>query len=232
MTNVLAFEGVGRSFGSGHTAVSALRDVDLRVQAGELMLVMGPSGSGKSTLLLLAGVLDRPTAGTVSIKGQSTSDMSASVRAAIRRRRVGYVFQQYNLLPQLTAVENVALPMELDGVAATEARRAGHEALDAMGLAGLAMKFPDSLSGGEQQRVAIARGLVGSRELLLADEPTGALDSAAAAVVMEILRRRCEEGAAVVVVSHNEAHARYADTTVQLHDGAVVGTGADAFAAQ
>lgn len=218
---ILQFEAATRTFGVGRTAVTALRAVDLRLQRGELLVVMGPSGSGKSTLLHLAGGLDTPSDGVVSVHGRATSAMSARERAAMRRRTVGYVFQQYNLLPQLTALENVSLPLELDGMKAAVAGRAAAEMLGALGLSAVEQQFPDTLSGGEQQRVAIGRALVGDRSILLADEPTGALDSDTAAVVMRSIRERCNGGAAAIVVTHNPLHARYGDRTIHLRDGEV-----------
>jgi putative ABC transport system ATP-binding protein len=171
MPAVLEIEQVARTYGSGHTQVTALDGVSLAVQPGELVAVMGPSGAGKSTLLHLAGGLDRPTGGTVRVAGTDLGHLSRAGLAALRRRRVGYVFQELNLIAALTAAENVALPRELDGVRARTARGEALASLELVGLAGLAGTFPDQLSGGEQQRVAIARALVGQRPLLLADEP-------------------------------------------------------------
>ncbi|SDX67559.1 putative ABC transport system ATP-binding protein [Modestobacter sp. DSM 44400] len=172
--------------------MTALRAVDLTVCAGELVAVMGPSGSGKSTLLHIAGGLDTPTAGSVEVEGRDLAELSAAGSAAARRRSAGYVFQDLNLLPTLTAAENVALPRELDGVRARQARREARQALEEVGVDELADRFPDELSGGQQQRVAIARALVGPRRLLLADEPTGALDSTTGEEVLRVLRARCE----------------------------------------
>jgi putative ABC transport system ATP-binding protein len=157
--------------------VVSLADVSLTLDAGELLAVMGPSGSGKSTLLALAGGLDQPTSGTVLIDGADLGSLSVAQRATLRRHEIGYVFQQYNLIDGLTAAENVALPLELDGSGRRAAMATAVEALDDVGLADVAGRFPSELSGGEQQRVAIARAVVGTRSLLLADEPTGALDS-------------------------------------------------------
>src|SRR5204863_198349 len=155
----------------------ALRDIDLSVDAGTMVAVMGPSGSGKSTLLTIAGSLEDLSTGEVRVCGQELSALSRNAKARLRRRSIGYVFQDFNLLPGLTAAENVTLPLELDGVSARKARTAGLQALDELGLADRAASFPDQLSGGERQRVAIARAVVGERQLLLADEPSGALDS-------------------------------------------------------
>lgn len=213
---------VTRVHGSGVTAVHALREVSLEVWPGELVAVMGPSGSGKSTLLNLAGALDRPTSGQVEIAGEDVGALTADELAALRRRRVGMVFQDYNLIPALTAAENIALPLELDGASVAEARGQAFEALVMVGLDGLADRFPDQLSGGQQQRVALARALVGPRRLVLADEPTGALDSVTGGEVLELLRARCDAGAAGLLVTHEPRHAAWADRVVYLRDGVVV----------
>jgi putative ABC transport system ATP-binding protein len=217
----------GRTHGSGHTAVDALREVTLAVAPGELVAVMGPSGSGKSTLLTLAGGLDRPTRGEVVVLGQELSRLPTEDLARLRRRAIGYVFQELNLLPGLTAIENVSLPLELDGTRVGKARDAALVALERVGLADLAERFPEDLSGGEQQRVAIARAVVGERQLLLADEPTGALDTVTGEVVLRLLRGICDDhGAAGVLVTHEAGHAAWADRVVFLRDGTIVdGTG-------
>ncbi len=219
---VLVLSGVTREHRQGDAVVQALRGVDLSVSAGELVAVMGPSGSGKSTLLHLAGGLDTPTAGRVLVEGRDLAGLSRSQVAVVRRRSVGYVFQDLNLLPSLTALENVALPLELDGVRGGLARRTARAALEEVGVGALAGRFPDEMSGGQQQRVAIARALVGPRRLLLADEPTGALDSATGEEVLRVLRERCEAGAAGVLVTHDARHAAWADRVVFLRDGVVV----------
>jgi putative ABC transport system ATP-binding protein len=220
---VLHLDGVTRTFGSGHTAVDALRGVTLTVAPGELVAIMGPSGSGKSTLLTIAGGLDQPTRGEILVLGQPLSGLGHEALAALRRRTVGYVFQELNLLPGLTAAENVSLPLELDGVRPAPAREAAVATLERVGLADLADRFPDDLSGGEQQRVAIARAVVGERRLLLADEPTGALDSITGETVLRLLRTACDDGGtAGVLVTHDAGHAAWADRVVFLRDGAVV----------
>jgi putative ABC transport system ATP-binding protein len=220
--SVLELRDVRRVHGRGDTAVHALRGVSLGVEPGELVAVMGPSGSGKSTLLNLAGGLDQPTAGAVLVEGTDLGGLSRAELAAVRRRSVGYVFQEFNLIPALTAAENVALPRELDGVRQREARREATAALDEVGLSELADRFPDELSGGQRQRVAIARALVGSRRLVLADEPTGALDSHTGEWVLRLLRSRCDAGAAGVLVTHEARHAAWADRVAFLRDGAMV----------
>jgi len=217
---VLELDDVTRIHGSGATAVHALRGVSLSVAAGELVAVMGPSGSGKSTLLNVAGGLDTVTTGSVRVEGVDLASLSRADLAAVRRRSAGYVFQDLNLIPTLTAVENVALPLELDGRRRT--RHGALAALEEVGVADLADRYPDEMSGGQQQRVAIARALVGERRLVLADEPTGALDSETGEAVLALLRRRVDAGAAGVLVTHESRHAAWADRVVYLRDGAIV----------
>jgi putative ABC transport system ATP-binding protein len=219
---VLELEDVERVHGLGDTAVHALRGVSLGVLPGELVAVMGPSGSGKSTLLNLAGGLDQPTGGIVNVEGIDLGSLSRAELAALRRRSVGYVFQEFNLIPALTAAENVALPRELDGVRPREARREAFDALEEVGLDDVADRFPDELSGGQRQRIAIARALVGPRRLVLADEPTGALDSQTGELVLRLLRARCDAGASGVLVTHEARHAAWANRVVFLRDGAMV----------
>jgi putative ABC transport system ATP-binding protein len=221
---VLELQNLTRVHGTGATEVHALRGVDLAVYPGELMAVMGPSGSGKSTLLTIAGGLDTPSSGRVLVEGTDITAISRRALAALRRRSIGYVFQDYNLIPALTAAENIALPRELDGVSARRARREALAALTEMGLDAVADRFPDEMSGGQQQRVAIARALVGDRRLVLADEPTGALDSETGEAVLSLLRARCDAGAAGVLVTHEPRFAAWADRVVFLRDGAVTDT--------
>ena len=221
---VLELRNVTRIHGKGEVAVHALRGVSLQVRAGELVAVMGPSGSGKSTLLNLAGGLDAPTSGEVVVEGVVLGRLNRRELAAVRRRRVGYVFQDLNLLPSLTAAENVGLPLELDGVRLRQVRATALAALEEVGLAHLAHRFPDEMSGGQQQRVAIARALVGDRRLILADEPTGALDSQTGEAVLKLLRARVDAGAAGVLVTHEARHAAWADRVIFLRDGTIVDT--------
>jgi putative ABC transport system ATP-binding protein len=222
--SVLELREVHRTHGSGATAVHALSGVTLTVGAGELVAVMGPSGSGKSTLLNLAGGLDRPTRGEVAVDGTVLGRCSRRALAALRRRRIGYVFQDLNLLASLTAAENVALPLELDGMRVGKARRLALAALAEVDLEGHDARFPDELSGGQQQRVAIARALVGQRQLVLADEPTGALDSHTGEAVLRLLRSKVDGGAAGVLVTHDARLAAWADRVVFLRDGVIVDT--------
>ncbi len=222
--SVLELRQVVRIHGRGPTAVHALRGISLTVAPGEFVAVMGPSGSGKSTLLNLAGGLDSPTTGEVIVEGAVLGQLNRRELAAVRRRRVGYVFQDLNLLPSLTAAENVALPLELDGMSLRQTRKFAITALTEVGLVDLAQRFPDEMSGGQQQRVAIARALVGDRRLVLADEPTGALDSQTGEAVLKLLRARVDAGAAGVLVTHEARHAAWADRVVFLRDGEIVDT--------
>ncbi|GAA0669815.1 ABC transporter ATP-binding protein [Kitasatospora atroaurantiaca] len=219
---VLHLEHVTRVHGQGAAEVHALRGVDLKVRPGELVAVMGPSGSGKSTLLTLAGGLDSPTTGQVLVEGVALGGLSRKKQAQVRRRAIGYVFQDYNLIPALTAAENIALPRELDGISSRAARREAITALEELGIVELADRFPDDMSGGQQQRVAIARALIGDRRLVLADEPTGALDSTTGEAVLAVLRARCDAGAAAMMVTHEARHAAWADRVVFLRDGRMV----------
>ena len=222
MTAALELREVSKAYGTGPQVVHALVDVELRVDVGELVAVMGPSGSGKSTLLTIAGSLEEPTTGQVLIAGSALSSLSRNDRARLRRRSVGYVFQDFNLLAGLTAVENASLPLELDGDRQKAARSAGLAALDELGLADKADRFPDELSGGERQRVAIARAIVGERHLLLADEPTGALDTVNGEAVMRLLRAACKKGFAGGIATNDEKLSLWSDRVVFLRDGRVV----------
>jgi putative ABC transport system ATP-binding protein len=213
----------GRVFGSGHLRVVALDDVSLRVSVGEFVAVMGPSGSGKSTLLRLAGGLDRPTSGRVLLAGRDLAGLDEAGLAQALRRQIGFIFQETNLLTSLTAAENVALALELDGVRPKAAMAGARGLLDSLGLAAIGSRFPGQLSGGEQQRVTIARAVAGGRSLLLADEPTGALDAITGESVMGLLRQRCAAGCAVVLATHNVRHAAWADRVMFLTDGRLAG---------
>ncbi|MCU1380830.1 MAG: transporter related protein [Acidimicrobiales bacterium] len=219
---MLELRHVSKVYGEGLTEVHALLEVNLAVARGELVAIMGPSGSGKSSLLTIAGSLEDPTSGDVVVGGASLQGMSRREKSRLRRRSIGFVFQDFNLLSGLTAAENVAMPLELDGTSARAARAAAMTALEYLGLADRAEHHPDDLSGGERQRVAIARAIVGERGLLLADEPTGALDSINSEAVMRLLRDITRRGAAGVVVTHDAQLASWADRVVFLRDGRVV----------
>jgi putative ABC transport system ATP-binding protein len=222
MTLALELQQVSKIYGSGPSEVRALEAVDLMVERGELVAIMGPSGSGKSTLLTIAGSLEEASSGQVLVDGVDLATISRSDRAMLRRRSIGYVFQDFNLLPGLSARENVTLPLELDGMSSKAARATAQEAMEELGVAGRADRYPDELSGGERQRVAIARAIVGERRLLLADEPTGALDSVNGEAVMRQLRAATKRGVAGVVVTHEAQLASWADRVAFLRDGHVV----------
>ncbi len=231
--SVLEMRGVSRTYGQGASEVHALYDVDLTVHAGEMVAVTGPSGSGKSTLLTIAGALEDATSGEVQVLGQDLSRLSGNAKARLRRRSIGYVFQDYNLLPGLTAAENVTLPLELDGVSMRRALLAALRALEELGLADRAGHFPDQLSGGERQRVALARAVAGEHQLLLADEPSGALDSANGESVMRLILDSCQRGMAAVVVTHDARLASLAHRVVSIKDGRITGqTGPDSMVAE
>lgn len=225
--NALELVGLTKVHGTGVNTFRALDNVSLTVGPGELVAVMGPSGSGKTTLLTIAGGLEAPTEGQVIVRGHDLASMTRDQRAALRRSSVGYIFQEFNLLSALTAVENVAMPLELDGCSSATARRLSMESLARVGLSDRANHFPDDLSGGERQRIAIARALVsrgqdGQHRLLLADEPTGSLDTVNGDAVMEVLRSACDEGASGVMVTHDARLASWSDRIVFLRDGVVV----------
>jgi len=235
MSPLLEAVGLERLHGTGDGAVAALRGVDLAVAAGEFVAVTGPSGCGKSTLLNLLGGLDRPTAGEVRLAGERLDDASEARRARLRRRELGFVFQFFNLIGNLTVADNVELPALLAGVPAREARRRGAELLGRLGLAEVRSRVPGDLSGGQQQRVAIARALVNRPSVLLADEPTGNLDTAATREVLAILQERHAEGQAIVLVTHDLRVASAAERIVRMRDGRIAGetalAGGDARAA-
>jgi putative ABC transport system ATP-binding protein len=220
---LLDMDRAGRVFGSGHLRVVGLDDVSLRVSVGEFVAVMGPSGSGKSTLLRLAGGLDRPTSGQVLLAGRDLAGLDEAGLAQALRRQIGFIFQETNLLASLTAAENVALALELDDVRPKAAMAGARGLLESLGLAAVGNRFPGQLSGGEQQQVTIARAVAGGRSLLLADEPTGALDAITGETVMRVLRQRCAAGCAVVLATHNVRHAAWADRVLFLADGRLAG---------
>ncbi len=219
--HLISLVGVRRTYGEVPREVVALDHVDFQVAPGEMVAIMGPSGSGKSTLLTIAGGLESPTQGSVHFAGKQLEQLSAKDLAEVRRRHIGFVFQGFNLLDGLTAAENVAAPLEIDGVGIGAARDEANRLLTSVGLGDRGDAFPDDLSGGERQRVAIARGLVGERRLLLADEPTGALDSQTGQGVLDLLRSACVGGRGVVVVTHDPNVAAWAHRVVTLRDGRV-----------
>ncbi|MEZ4633543.1 MAG: ABC transporter ATP-binding protein [Caldilineaceae bacterium] len=220
---IISTTNLTKIYGSGDTAVTALRGINLRLGEGEFVAVMGPSGCGKSTLLHLIGGLDRPTSGDVTLAGQSIAALDDDALTAVRRRQIGFIFQFYNLLPVLNATENAALPMILDGVKPAEARAKATEWLKRMGLEARLNHRPNQLSGGQQQRVAIARALVTEPALILADEPTGNLDSAAGTEIAALLKQiTAEWGRTVLMVTHDPRIAAYADRIIFLKDGTIV----------
>ena len=219
---LITLRGIQKTYGAGDNRVEALKGVDLDVAAGELVAIMGASGSGKSTLLAIAGGLEKPNAGQAFVSGLDLYASPSAEIARLRRQTIGYVFQDFNLIPALNAIENVALPLELDGVSRVVARKAALEALESMGIASLAKRFPDEISGGQRQRVAIARSIVGSRKVILADEPTGALDSRMGENVIRALRTRIDAGAGGILVTHDAKNAAWADRILIIRDGQIV----------
>ncbi len=220
MTPVLQLTGVSKTYRRGNEQVQVLDDLDFTLNAGEFVVVTGPSGAGKSTLLHIAGGLDAPNHGAVAVAGQDMWGMGAGARAAFRRRNLGFVFQFFNLVPMLTAVQNVSLPLVLDGVSARSADARAEELLRRVGLADRARHRPAELSGGQMQRVAVARALVARPSIVLADEPTGNLDSRSSADVLDLLRTVSDEdGAAVVMVTHDRTAALYGTRELHLVDG-------------
>ncbi len=221
--SLVQIENLTKVYGKGETAVMALDHANLRVEAGEFVAVMGPSGCGKSTLLYLLGGLDLPTEGRVIIDGQALNDLSDDQLTRLRRQKIGFVFQSYNLIPMLDATENAALPVTLDGVNAAESKAKASEWLHKVGLSHRLHSRPDQLSGGQQQRVAVARALVAEPKLVLADEPTGNLDTRSSDEIAALLRQVADEwGRAVVMVTHDSHIASFADRIVFLRDGAIV----------
>lgn len=219
---ILETRQVRKQFGEGETAVEAVKGIDLQVTSGEFVAIMGRSGSGKSTLLTMLGGVDVPTSGHVLIEGVDMAKMSDDERTLMRRRRIGFIFQSFNLLPILTAEENVALPMELDGLLSSEAKERAGKALELVGMTARKQHVPSKMSGGEQQRVAIARALAISPAILLADEPTGNLDSANSKRITNLLRQLVDqERQTIVMVTHDPTVAGLADRVVHVVDGLI-----------
>jgi putative ABC transport system ATP-binding protein len=219
---VLETRDLTKVYGDGAARVEALRGVSLQIEPGQMVAIMGPSGSGKSTLLALLGAVDKPTDGQVILEGADLATLTDYDRTIIRRRRLGFIFQAFNLLPTLTALENVALPLELDGISHRDARQRAEESLNLVGLEKRGDHLPGEMSGGEQQRVAVARALVIRPALVLADEPTGNLDSVNSKHVTQLLRRLVDEqGQTVVMVTHDQNVANAGDRTIHLKDGLV-----------
>ena len=221
--DVIHLEGVTKVYRTGSLSVAALRGVSFRIEAGEYVSVMGPSGSGKSTLMHILGCLDVPTTGRYRLDGEDVGGMDEDALAEVRNRRIGFVFQQFNLLPSLNAWRNVELPLVYAGVGRAERRRRAVEALERVGLGDRIAHRPGELSGGQQQRVAVARALVSEPSLILADEPTGALDSASAEDVMSLLAELHEAGRTLVVITHDPDVAAAASRSLRIRDGLLAG---------
>jgi putative ABC transport system ATP-binding protein len=222
MSPLLEASGLKKAYGSGDESVQALRGVDIAVESGEFVSIMGPSGCGKSTLLHILGGLDRPDAGTVTLEGQRTDSLSEGARAKLRRRSIGYMFQFFNLIGNMSAAENVEMPALIAGLGVAEARRRRESLFEELGIAGRAGYAPSRLSGGEQQRVALARALVNRPSVLMADEPTGNLDSKSAREVVSLLKKLNSGGQTVLLVTHDPRVAAAGDRVIRMRDGVVV----------
>lgn len=221
MSPVIQTRGITKTFGSNGTAVHALRGIDLEVKKGEFLALIGPSGSGKSTLMAILGCLDRPTAGAYALDGEEVQGLSGADLAAIRNRKIGFVFQAYNLLPKASVLRNVELPMLYGGVSRRERRERALELLEQVGLSDKADKRPGELSGGQKQRVSIARALSMRPALLLADEPTGALDSRTGAEILDLFGQLNQAGNSVILVTHDLGIAALAQRQVLIKDGLI-----------
>jgi putative ABC transport system ATP-binding protein len=222
MDTLIKLEGIIKVFYTDEVETHALSGIHLEISKGEYVSIAGPSGCGKSTLLAILGLLDTPTGGTYSLGGQSVANLSLGQRARIRNREVGFIFQSFNLIGDLTVFENVELPLTYRGMSSAERKQRVQEALEKVGMAHRVNHYPSQLSGGQQQRVAVARALGGKPAILLADEPTGNLDSKNGEAVMDLLRDLHREGATICMVTHDPRFARHADRTVHLFDGQIV----------
>jgi putative ABC transport system ATP-binding protein len=220
--NVIQLDGVTKVFLTDEVETHALAGIHLEIKKGEYFSISGPSGCGKSTLLSILGLLDTPTEGAYSINGKPVQDLSLSERARVRNREIGFIFQAFNLIGDLTVYENVELPLTYRGMPSAERKKRVQESLDKVGMAHRMKHYPSQLSGGQQQRVAVARALAGAPAILLADEPTGNLDSRNGEAVMDLLRELHREGATICMVTHDPRYARYADRTIHLFDGRIV----------
>jgi putative ABC transport system ATP-binding protein len=220
--NVIQLDGVTKVFLTDEVETHALAGIHLEIKRGEYFSISGPSGCGKSTLLSILGLLDSPTDGTYILNGRHVQDLSLSERARVRNREIGFIFQAFNLIGDLTVYENVELPLTYRGMPSSERKKRVQEALDKVGMAHRMKHYPSQLSGGQQQRVAVARALAGAPSILLADEPTGNLDSRNGEAVMDLLRELHREGATICMVTHDPRYSRYADRTIHLFDGRVV----------
>lgn len=219
---MIKMEGIGKIYDTGSVSVNALQGVDIHVPSGQFIAIMGPSGSGKSTLMNLVGLLDRPSSGSYFLDGVDTSSLGERETAGLRNQKLGFVFQTFNLLPRLTALKNVELPMLYAGINPADRRKRALEALESVGLGNRWHHFPNQLSGGQNQRVAIARALVNNPGVLLADEPTGALDSRSGAEIMAIFQKIHRQGATIVLVTHEMDVARHAERVLHFRDGVLV----------
>ncbi len=218
---MIQLESITRSFALGKEQINVLNDISLTIHEGEFVAIMGPSGSGKSTLMNIIGCLDKPSSGHYLLNGENVSDYSEKELASVRNRSIGFVFQQFHLLPRLTAVKNVELPMIYAGIAKAERQARAEEALAKMGLRDRMDHLPNALSGGQKQRVAIARAIVNKPKLILADEPTGALDTKTSMSIMEQFQELNREGVTIVVVTHEPEVAEYTNRTIMVRDGRI-----------
>src|SRR5579864_8666179 len=221
-TSLISLEGVTKVFVTDEVETHALSGIQMNIKKGEYVSISGPSGCGKSTLLAILGLLDTPSDGTYSLNGRPVSGLKLSERARIRNREIGFIFQAFNLIGDLTVYENVELPLTYRGMGSAERKRRVHDALERVGMSHRVKHYPSQLSGGQQQRVAVARALCGDPSILLADEPTGNLDSTNGEAVMELLRELHRGGATICMVTHDPRYARYADRTIRLFDGRIV----------